>query len=101
MKSHHAGLNPSVEFIRLFFPNAREEEFAVRIAQHIALVLGEQVANLRPDSTMSEVFEWAAPREQVRLILAIEAACGTEINDELAETTRVRFLSSYPQILIC
>ena len=51
----------SAEFIRLFFKIPAQEQFAVRCAKLIAGIVGERVADLRPETKWSEIFQWVNP----------------------------------------
>jgi len=45
----------------LFFKSPAQEVFAVRCAKLIASMVGERIADLRPDTKWSEIFQWAGP----------------------------------------
>jgi len=49
-----------VEFIRLFFTSPVEEEIAHRWASRLSKLIGPKVMQLRPDTTLSEMLDWAA-----------------------------------------
>jgi len=49
-----------VEFIRLLFTDAVEEEIAHRWASRLARLVGQQALQLRPQTTLAEILEWAA-----------------------------------------
>ena len=49
-----------VEFIRLFFRVADEEQIAHRWAARLARVVGSRVMELRPETTLSEMLKWGA-----------------------------------------
>jgi hypothetical protein len=49
-----------VEFIRLLFTDPVEEQIAHRWASRFARLVGPRVLQLRPQSTLAEMLEWAA-----------------------------------------
>jgi hypothetical protein len=49
-----------VEFIRLFFTSPPEEELAFRWATRLARLLGPEVSQLRPETTLAELLDRAA-----------------------------------------
>ena len=51
---------PDVRFIRLLFREPTEELIAYRWARRLGRLLGQRVMQLRPDTTLSEMLEWAA-----------------------------------------
>jgi hypothetical protein len=60
-KTDVADAGNSAEFIRMFFKSPKQEQFAVHCAGLIANLVGERIADLRPDTRWSEIFEWAKP----------------------------------------
>jgi hypothetical protein len=52
--------NADVEFIRLLFTDPVEEQIAHRWALRFASLVGPRVLQLRPQSTLAEMIEWAA-----------------------------------------
>lgn len=50
----------SMEFIRLLFADPVEEEIAHRWATRLALLIGPQALDLRPETTLREMLRWAA-----------------------------------------
>jgi hypothetical protein len=52
--------NVEVKFIRLLFTNPVEEEIAFRWASRLARLVGEQVRQLRPQTTLTEMLRWAS-----------------------------------------
>src|SRR5690349_5551485 len=55
--------NVDVEFMRLLFTDAVEEQIAYRWASRFAALFGPWVLQLRPQSTLAEMIEWAAIAE--------------------------------------
>ena len=51
-----------VDFIRLFFPGSVEEEIAARWASRLALLIGPRIVELRPETTLAEMLEWAVTK---------------------------------------
>jgi hypothetical protein len=60
MSHSPANQNVEVEFIRLLFANPVEEEIAHRWASRFARLVGSQVLQLRPQTTLAEMLGWAA-----------------------------------------
>src|SRR5262249_23653323 len=82
---------PSFEFLRLLFKSPKEEEFAMRCAQFLARVVGEQVALLRPDTKWSEIIEWSGPSvvHAAALALALKKEFGwTQRRSSPTQSTR-------------
>ena len=50
---------PNVEFMRLFFTSPVEEEIALRWSRRLGRLLGKQALALRPETTLSELMNWA------------------------------------------
>src|SRR5437899_1566328 len=57
-RSMNATVDP--DFIRLFFPAPVQEEIALRRARRLACLIGEHVVELRPETKLGEMIEWAA-----------------------------------------
>jgi len=70
------------EFIRLFFKSPKQEQFAVRCARFIANMVGERIADLRPDTRWSEIFQWAgrSPAHTVAFTFALKKEFGAAAN---------------------
>jgi hypothetical protein len=49
-----------VDFIRLLFIDPVQEQVAYRWASRLANVLGAQVLQLRPETTLAQMLDWAA-----------------------------------------
>ena len=66
------------EFIRLFFKSPKQEQLAVRCSRFIASLVGERIADLRPDTRWSEIFEWAgrSPAHTVAFTFALKKEFG-------------------------
>ena len=60
MSQSHTHQNAEVEFIRLLFTDPVEEEIAHRWASRFARLVGPQVLQLRPQTTLAEMLRWAA-----------------------------------------
>lgn len=54
----NASIDPN--FIGLFFPVPIQQEIALRWARRLARVIGERVNDLRPETTLAEILDWAA-----------------------------------------
>jgi len=67
------------EFIRLFFKSPKQEQLAVRCARFIASLVGERIADLRPDTRWSEIFQWAgrSPAHTVAFTFALKKEFGS------------------------
>ena len=52
--------NLEVEFMRLLFTDPVEEQVAHRWASRFANLVGPQALELRPQTTLAEMLEWAA-----------------------------------------
>ena len=59
--------NPNMEFIGIFFPAPMEEAFALRWARRLGALLGPKAAELRPETTLGELLDWAAERRVASL----------------------------------
>ena len=66
------------EFIRLFFKSPKQEQVAVRCSRFIASMVGERIADLRPDTRWSEIFQWAgrSPAHTVAFTFALKKEFG-------------------------
>lgn len=64
-----AGSTPNMEFIGIFFPVPIEEEIALRWARRLGALLGPKATELRPDTTLRELLDWAAQRRVASLDL--------------------------------
>ena len=66
------------EFIRLFFKSPKQEQFAVHCSRFIANMVGERIADLRPDTRWSEIFQWAgrSPAHTVAFTFALKKEFG-------------------------
>jgi hypothetical protein len=53
----HGEFDP--KFIRLLFTDPAQEEIAYRWASRLTRLLGPQALNLRPETTLDEMMEWA------------------------------------------
>ena len=53
----NSGIDP--DFIGLFFPLPVQEEIAVRWARRLARTVGKRVIELRPETTLEEIMQWA------------------------------------------
>jgi hypothetical protein len=75
--------NVGVDFIRLLFTDPVEEELAHRWASRFAKLVGAQVLNLRPSTTLAEMIKWAAEAraDTVDFVLVFEP----ELRMDLAE----------------
>ena len=60
MPQSPAKQNVEIEFIRLLFTDPVEEEVAHRWASRFARLVGPQVLQLRPQTTLAEMLQWAA-----------------------------------------
>src|SRR5262245_55034713 len=82
-----------VAFIRLFFPIPAEEEIAVRLARVLAPLLGDQVAQLRPDTTLAEIFHWAelCSLDVVELVVSLELELGSDVDELLEDLDQTTF----------
>lgn len=82
-----------VELIRLFFPVPLEEKIAVRWARVLASVLGDQVAQLRPETTLTEIFKWAelCSLDLVEFILSLEQELGWDLEEFLDDFDQTTF----------
>jgi hypothetical protein len=60
MLSSPASQTAEVEFIRLLFTEPVEERIAQRWASRLAALVGPQVLQLRPQTTLAEMLKWAA-----------------------------------------
>ena len=47
------------DFIRFFFPVPIQEEIALRWARRLACLIGKRMIELRPETTLAEIIEWA------------------------------------------
>jgi hypothetical protein len=56
-----------MEFIGIFFPAPMEEAFALRWARRLGVLLGPKAAELRPETTLGELLDWAAERRVASL----------------------------------
>lgn len=54
------GQNMSVDFIRFLFIDPVEKRIAHRWASRLAAVIGAQALQLRPETTLAELLDWAA-----------------------------------------
>lgn len=59
MDGARASSSLNVEFIRLFFRSPVHEEIAVRWARRLAELLGPRSSQLRPETTLAELMQWA------------------------------------------
>lgn len=83
---------PDVEFIRLFFPTPAEEAVAVRLAGLFASWVGQDVAKLRPESRMGELWALVSARGQdgFGFFTAMEERLGIDLDpfgDDFGELT--------------
>jgi hypothetical protein len=77
--------------IRPYFePQLRD--FAYALALDISRCVGPKVKQLRPDTRMTEIFQWLEEQEpfprsldQVELVMALEVEMGLEVPDEMAK----------------
>ena len=60
LSDHAKPSSHEAEFIRLFFPAAVEEEIASRWVRRLRTVVGPRFRQLRPETTLAEILEWAA-----------------------------------------
>ncbi|MGH8248328.1 MAG: hypothetical protein ACREUU_18065 [Gammaproteobacteria bacterium] len=83
----------SVEFIRLFFKSPAEEECALRCARCVASMVGERIADLRPDTKWSEIFQWVArtPAHTVAFVFALKKEFGAAGKALIADPDAMTF----------
>jgi len=75
--------NVEVEFIRLLFTHPIEEEIAHRWASRFARLIGPQVMQLRPQTTLAEMLRWAATANSDSMDFAV--VFEPELRMDLAE----------------
>ena len=82
-----------VEFIRLLFKPRIQEDVAHRWATRLARLLGPSVRHLRPDTTLSELLEWAARRgaDSMDFVVVFETELGMEFAEFLDCSDHVTF----------
>lgn len=64
----------NIEFIRLLFRSRIEEEVAYRWASRLGRLIGPRIMELRPDTTLTELLNWAASSgvDSIRFVLVFE-----------------------------
>ena len=77
-------IDQDVEFIRLFFRSAHEEEVAVRIAGLLAATVGERITELRPETRLGEILDRAGSFDSVTFVMGLEQIMRRAISDEMA-----------------
>ena len=77
-----SSVNPEIDvgFIRLLFRSPVEELIAHRWAERLRKLIGPQVMQLRPDTTLSEMLDWAAAAgvDSLDFVVVFEPELGLE-----------------------
>lgn len=83
----------SIEFIRLLFISPVEEEVAHRWASRLSKVVGPWVMQLRPETTLSQMLEWAtlAGADSIDFLMVFEPELRIEFADFLADADHYTF----------
>ena len=68
------------QFIRLLFPDAGQEQVAVRLLRALAAALGDRADQVRPETKLVDIVAWAEAEgaDTVELVTAIEDGAGME-----------------------
>jgi len=82
-----------VEFLRLMFKSPKEEEFAVRCAEFLAIIVGKRVKLLRPDTKWSEIIGWVGEGrgQAIFLVMALRRELGVDLHEILANPELTTF----------
>ena len=83
----------SVEFMRLLFTDAVEEEIAYRWASRFAGLVGAQALQLRPDTTLAEMLRWGATAkvDSMDFVVVFEPELRMEFADFLDDCDHATF----------
>jgi hypothetical protein len=91
-----------VEFIRLFFTSAAEEEIAFQWATRLASLLGPEISQLRPETTLADLLAWAARQgvDSMDFVCVFEPELRLDFAEflENAETSTFRQLVDYARV---
>ena|ERR1035438_2533425 len=68
------------QYIRLLFPDAAQEQVAVRLLRALAEPLGYRAEQVRPETKLSDIIAWAEAEgaDAVDLVTAFEEGIGME-----------------------
>jgi len=93
MSNAHVTEDVSVEFIRLFFRSPLEEEIGYRWATRLGKLLGGGVTQLRPDTTLGEILNWAAVSgvDSMDFVVVFEPELRLEFGDFLDDPEHSTF----------
>ena len=82
-----------VGFIRLLFTETVQEEVALQWAERLALVVGAEVLNLRPETCLAEILKWAvhARVDSMDFVVVFEPELGMDFAWFLDEYETVSF----------
>lgn len=89
----HVESEIDLRFIRLLFKSPVEEFIAYQWAKRLGVLLGERVMQLRPDTTLSEMLEWAASAgaDSMDFVVVFEPELGMEFADFLNYSAHATF----------
>ena len=82
-----------VGFIRLLFRSPVEELIAHRWAKRLGRLLGQQIMQLRPDTTLTEMLTWAAAAgiDSMDFVVVFEPELGMEFAEFLDYSDHATF----------
>ena len=82
-----------LESIGIFFQVSSEEQMAVRIARLLSRLVPDYIAALRPETTLTEIFSWAASsrRDTVHFVESLERELGFELEEFIDDFDRTTF----------
>ena len=82
-----------MEFIRLLFVDSVEEQIAHRWASRLAALIGAQAHQLRPETTLSQLLDWAAATkvDSMDFVVVFEPELRMELGDFLDCADHVTF----------
>lgn len=83
----------TAEAIGIFFPVVGEEVLAIRVARLLAELVPDFVSVLRPETTLTQIFDWAKSNrtDTVRFVDSLERELGIELDEFIDDFDHTTF----------